>query len=267
MLPLEGQVAIVTGAGHPQGIGRAIARKLAAQGAILVVVDREGAEGLESVEAELEQLGHCSQHMALTCDVTDQVQVSECVAQAVNLLGRIDIMVNNAGVGCGSSDFLALTEQDWQLSLQVNVQGVANFCQAVLPTFLQQGSGNIINIASLAGLGAIESIPACYTASKYAVVGLTKQLAVNYAKQNIRCNAVCPGSVVTQMHQQSLKCLAEEHGISLDEAQAMEDGNIPLGYSASPGQIGDAVAYLSGPAASYITGIVLPVAGGMSPGL
>lgn len=273
MHSLSGQVAIVTGAGHPKGIGRAIATKLASQGASLVIVDREGAEGLDTAVADLQELALNSaaatenKHIAIGCDVTDADAVKMCVQQVVDTFGRIDVMVNNAGVGRGSADFLQLTELDWSLSLQVNVQGVANFSQAVLPAMLEKGEGNIINIASLAGLGAIESIPACYTASKFAVIGLTKQLAVNYAGQGIRCNAVCPGSVVTQMHQHSLQLLAEEHGISLDEAQALEDANIPVGYSAAPEQIADAVAYLASPAASYITGINLPVAGGMSPGL
>ena len=139
-------------------------------------------------------------------------------------------------------------------------------CQAVIPHLRDRG-GSIINIASLAGLGALDSIPACYTASKFATIGLTKQLALQFAADKIRCNAICPGSVVTQMHDNSLRLLAEEHGISLDEAQQLEDSNIPLGYSAQPAEIARAAVFLASDDASYMTGVALPVAGGMAPGI
>jgi 3-oxoacyl-[acyl-carrier protein] reductase len=161
---------------------------------------------------------------------------------------------------------MEVSDRDWDLSLTVNLRGVANVCRAVIPHMLESG-GSIINVASLAGTGAMDSIPACYTASKFAAVGLTKQLAAQYARNGIRVNALCPGSVVTQMHQQSMALLAETHGISLDEAQAMEDANIPLGRSAQPEEIGRAAVFLASDLASYVTGVALPVAGGMAPGL
>lgn len=265
MKTLEGQVAIVTGAAHPQGIGRAIAQKLAQQGAQIVVVDLASAEGFDTAAAELRDYG--IKAVTFACDVSRRQEVRACIDHVKETFGRIDLLVNNAGVGRGAADFLELSDSDWDISYQVNLKGVANFCQAVLPQMLEQGQGNIINVASLAGLGAIEAIPACYTATKFAVVGLTKQLAVNYARHNIRCNAVCPGSVVTQMHAQTLQLIADENQISIEEAQQLEDASIPMGYSAQPGQIGDAVVYLASPAASYITGVSLPVAGGMMPGL
>lgn len=261
----QNKVAIVTGAGHPQGIGRAIASKLAESGSHVAVTDLEGAAGLNSVADELSGLG--PEAIAIACDVTKPDQVAAAFTQVADRFGRIDILVNNAGVGVGSADFLELEERDWDITLAVNVKGVANCCRQAIPLMLKQGEGLIINIASLAGLGAIDSIPANYTASKHAVTGLTKQLAVQYAKQGIRCNAVCPGSIVTQMHQQTLELIAAENGITIEEAQQLEDAHIPLGYSAQPSAIADAVAYLASPAASYITGVALPVAGGMAPGL
>ena len=111
------------------------------------------------------------------------------------------------------------------------------------------------------------SIPACYTASKFAAVGLTKQLAAQYAPHSIRVNALCPGSVVTQMHQQSLALLAEAHGISIEEAQDLEESHIPLGRSAQPREVGQAAVFLASDMGSYVTGVALPVAGGMAPGL
>ena len=127
--------------------------------------------------------------------------------------------------------------------------------------------GSIINVASLAGTGAMDAIPACYTASKFAAVGLTKQLAAQYAKNGIRVNALCPGSVVTRMHEQSMALLARQHGISPEEAQALEDARIPLGRSAQPEEIGNTAVFLASDLASYVTGVAFPVAGGMAPGL
>ncbi|NIB39892.1 SDR family oxidoreductase [Pseudomaricurvus alkylphenolicus] len=265
MAQLQGQVAVVTGAGHPRGIGYAIAASLARQGADVAITDLPSSADLFESAKSIENLGVGS--LALPCDVTDSAQVQETMARVVERFGRIDVLVNNAGVGVGSADFLELTDNDWELSLGVNLRGVVNGCRSVIPTMQAQGGGRIINIASLAGLGAIEAIPACYTASKFAVIGLTKQLASNYARDKILCNAVCPGSIVTQMHEQTLELIAEQEGISLEQAQQREDAHIPMGYSAQPAQVADAVSYLAGPSASYITGITLPVAGGMSPGL
>jgi len=247
------KVAIVTGAAHPQGIGCAIARALAEEGATVVITDLAGAEGLKEAGG-------------LACDITDPIQVDATVKKVVADHGRLDILVNNAGVGVGSGDFLELTGQDWDLSLDVNVKGMAYMCQAAIPHMRENG-GSIINVASLAGLGAMEAIPACYTASKFAAVGLTKALSLQFAGDGIRVNAICPGSVITQMHEQSLALVAEEHGVSLEEAQAIEDSHIPIGRSAMPAEIASAAVFLASEQASYTTGTTLAVAGGMAPGL
>lgn len=250
---LAGKIAIVSGAAHPRGIGRAIVNALAANGATVIGTDLAGASGLEDIES-------------MACDVTDPSQCEAVVTHAIQRYGRIDILVNNAGVGIGAADFMALEDKDWDLSLAVNLRGVANFCRAAIPAMLDEG-GSIINVASLAGIGAMDSIPACYTASKFAAVGLTKQLAAQYAANGIRVNALCPGSVVTQMHQQSMALLAETHGITPEEAQDMENANIRLGRSAQPEEIGKTAVFLASDLASYVTGVALPVAGGMAPGL
>ncbi len=250
---LKEKVAIVTGAAHPKGIGRAIAEALAREGATVVITDLAGAEGLEEVNG-------------IPCDVTDPIQVDAAIKRVMDEHGQLDILVNNAGVGVGSGDFLELTEKDWSLSLNVNVCGVANMCQAAIP-HMQEGGGAVINVASLAGLGAMESIPACYTASKFAAVGLTKALSLQFAGDGIRVNAICPGSVITQMHEQSLALIAEEHGVTLEEAQAIEDSHIPLGRSADPAEIASAAVFLASDLSSYVTGTAMPVAGGMAPGL
>jgi 3-oxoacyl-[acyl-carrier protein] reductase len=263
---MTNRTAIVTGASHPKGIGRAIAVALAKSGVNVVVVDLKGAAGLNTVVDELTSYGVRAH--TVVCDVTDKKGIEKVISETKEFFGSIDILVNNAGVGLGSANFLELTDNDWNLSLAINLKGTADFCQAVIPEMLKQdSSGCIINIASMAGLGGVEGMPACYTASKFAVVGLTKQLAAQYAKDGIRVNAVCPGSIHTQMHDTVLEMIAEENGISKDEAQKLEDSNIPLGYTGQPSVVGDAVVYLSSEASRYITGITMPVAGGMSPGL
>lgn len=252
-LLLLDKVAIVTGAAHAEGIGRAIAVAMEQQGATVVVTDMAGAAGLE-------------ERKGIACDVTDRLQVNSLIEQVMQRHGRIDVLVNNAGVGVGDTDFLALTEKDWTLSLNVNVLGVANMCQAAIP-HMQVNGGSIINVASLAGLGALSNMPACYTASKFATVGLSKQIAAQFAADEIRCNALCPGSVVTRMHHEVLQALAEQHDISLEQAQELEEAAIPLGRSARPAEIADAAVYLASDLSRYVTGTALPVAGGMSPGL
>jgi NAD(P)-dependent dehydrogenase (short-subunit alcohol dehydrogenase family) len=250
---LAGKIAMVSGAAHPRGIGRAIVTAMSDHGATVVGTDLPGAEGLADISG-------------LACDVTDSSQVEAAVAAVIQQHGRLDILVNNAGVGLGSADFLELSERDWEISLAVNLRGVANCCKAAIPHMLEKG-GSIINVASLAGVGALDAIPACYTASKFAAVGLTKQLAIQYAGNRIRVNALCPGSVVTQMHRNSMALLAQEHGISPAQAQELENANIALGRSAEPGEVGNSAVYLASDLASYVTGIALPVAGGMAPGL
>lgn len=250
---LTGRVAIVSGAAHPRGIGRAIFDALVENGATVVGTDLDGAAGLEDIQGQ-------------SCDVTNTMQIEALVTGVVAEHGRVDILVNNAGVGAGSADFMELTERDWDLCLAVNLRGVANFCRAVIPHMLE-GGGSIINVASLAGTGAMHAIPASYTASKFAAVGLTKQLAAQYAGNGIRVNALCPGSVITQMHENTMALLAESHGITPEQAQELEDANIPLGRSAQPEEIGSSAVYLASDLASYVTGVALPVAGGMSPGL
>jgi NAD(P)-dependent dehydrogenase (short-subunit alcohol dehydrogenase family) len=219
----------------------------------VIITDLAGARGLEEAGG-------------VALDVTDPVQVDAAIKRIIDEHMKLDIVVNNAGVGIGNSDFLQLTDQEWDRSLNVNVRGVANVCKAAIPHMLHQG-GSIINVASMAGLGAMTSIPACYTASKFATVGLTKQIAAQFAKDQIRCNALCPGSVITQMHDSVLATLAEMHNISLEQAQALENSVIPLGRSAQPKEVADAAVYLASDLSSYVTGTTMPVAGGMSPGL
>jgi 3-oxoacyl-[acyl-carrier protein] reductase len=262
---LAGKTAIVTGAGSAKGIGRAIAVQLLARGANVVLCDLAGALDKEEIVSSLGE--NSARAMCCVADVTKSADAIAAVASAVERFGALDILVNNAGVGVGSPDFTELTDQDWSLSLTVNVVGMANFCQAAIPALRRSGGGAIVNIASLSGLKAIPSIPASYTASKFAAVGLTKQLALQLAPEGIRVNAVCPGSVRTDMMQQALANLAQEAGISQTEAEALEAETIAMGRAAEPSEIGAMVAALAGPSGSYVTGEAIDVSGGMFLGL
>ncbi len=251
---LDNRVAVITGAAHPQGIGRAIANAFEQAGATVVVTDLASAEGLNEANG-------------LACDVTDRQQIDDVVDTIMAEHGQIDILVNNAGIGAGSGDFLELSQRDFDLNVDINLGGVFHMCQAVVPHMLERQNGSIINVASLAGLGALDSIPALYTASKFAVVGLTKQIAAQYASNGIRCNALCPGSVATQMYEQTMNLISEQHGISYEEAEALELASIPMGRPAQPSDVAEAALFLASDLSSYLTGVSLPVAGGMAPGL
>ena len=262
---LVGKVAFVTGAGHSQGIGRACAIALVKRGAKVVISDIDGSTGLESFAEQCIELGGVGH--ALTCDVTNSANVKLAIEEAANRFGGLDIIVNSAGVGIGHPDFLQITDKEWDLTFAVNVRGTANVCKAAIPYLKKKKSGSIINIASLSGLGAINGIPACYTASKFAVIGLTKQIALQLASENIHCNAVCPGSVRTQMMVTTMEALATQENITIKEAEQLEAAAIPKGRAALPEEVASLVGFLASDEACYITGAALPVSGGMGAGL
>ena len=266
MKTLQDKIAIVTGAGHPKGIGYAIAVKLAEQGAVVVVTDLANTEEeLTQLVGEIQAIG--SEGLAIAVDVTRSEQISACVTQVIEKYGRIDILANNAGVGVGSVNFLECTEQDWDLTLAVNVKGVVNFCKAVLPKMVEQKKGSIVNTGSLSSLRHIPQIPVSYTASKHAVIGITKQIAQEFGAYNIRCNAICPGSVDTQMRDTVMEIMSKEMGVTREQAEEEENAVISLGRAARPEEVGAVVAFLAGDQASYLTGVALPVDGGMFVGM
>lgn len=240
------KVAIVTGAGHPDGIGAASAKALRDQGYEVITFDLNGADH--------------------AVDVTDAQQVVEAIQMVAADFGHLDALVNNAGVGMGSANLLEQTTEDLDLTLAVNVKGLVNCCQAAIPHILQTGGGAIVNVASLCGLRALPAIPHAYTASKFAVVGLTKSMALEFGPSHIRINAVCPGSVDTQMRAKAISLLAEQEGISLEDAEALETSTISLGRAATPSEVATAVAFLCSDNAAQITGAAIPVDGGMTGG-
>jgi 3-oxoacyl-[acyl-carrier protein] reductase len=201
--------------------------------------------------------------LAIELDVTDSQQAKQVVEQVLKRYQRIDIIFNNAG---GVGFFLDINEQQFSLSWQVNVMGIINLCQAVIPVMQAQGGGSIINNASLAGLGVVSDISG-YNTSKFAVVGLTKSLAAEFGKDNIRVNAVCLGMVWTDMGRLEADFMREP-GKSEQEVKSVLSADVALQQRwGKTEEIGDAVVYLASEQSIYISGVALPIAGGLAPGL
>ncbi len=278
MNPLTGKIAIVTGAGRPKGIGRATALRLAEQGADVVVTDLcrkyEGDlafyavgddwQRLQGVAKEIEQKG--VRGLACRVDVTKRDEIEACVNEVADKLGGIDILFNNAGTAVGVGPFLAMTQPQWDLSLNVNVTGMFHFCQLVIPKMIERGGGVIVNTSSAAGLGASEMMCG-YTTSKFAVVGFTKSIAAEFGQFGIRCNAVCPGMVDTDLGDSEYEFISSMEGITVAEARQRAAERIALRRQCAPEEVADVVAYLCGPAAGYLTGLALPITGGMGVGV
>ncbi len=242
---LEGKKALVTGAAR--GIGNAIATKFIEEGAELVLWDVK-ADALEAATAELVKRGTAH---AMTVDVTNRSAVEGMVVQARGLLGRIDVLANNAGIA-GFTPFLDLSDQEWRQMLEVNLTGVFICSQVVARVMREQRSGAIVNMASTNGLRG-ESLEAHYNASKAGVILLSKTMAIELAPFGIRVNSVCPGFIQTE--------LALEAGMAPAEVEAYVR-KIPLGRYGQPEEVAQAFTFLASDEASFITGAELVVDGG-----
>lgn len=246
---LADRVALVTGAGR--GIGRAIALKLAREGASVAVVDLNR-ETAEAVALEVEELGRTG--AALPADIGARAGVEDVVSRALQRFGRIDVLVNNAGVN-KVEPFLDNTEEVWERMLQVNWMGPVRLCKAVLPHMVQRGSGKVVNVASDAGRvgSAGETF---YAGTKGAVIALTKSLAREMARYKINVNCICPGPTDTPLFEQ-VRSYRPNYADALVRA-------VPLRRLAQPEDIAAAVAFLASEEASYITGQALSVSGGLT---
>lgn len=236
----SGQIAFVTGGAS--GIGAAACRQLIAAGAQVAVADRDGAELLAA------ELGPNA--LALTLDVTDRAGVQAAVDACVAHFGGLHLAINSAGIGAARHDLADLPPDEWDRMIAVNLTGVFNSMRAEIPPILAAGGGAIVNIASICGLVAVAGTGA-YTASKHAVIGLTKAAALDYAGRGIRINALAPGFVDTPL-------LAGRPAEIRDALAAQH----PVGRLASADEIAQAALYLLGSGASFLSGTTLTADGG-----
>jgi meso-butanediol dehydrogenase/(S,S)-butanediol dehydrogenase/diacetyl reductase len=251
-MKLQGKIAIVTGAAA--GIGAASATLFAGEGAHVVAVDLNG-ELLNQVAEQVNKSGGSC--MAVAGDVSQRNAVENVVRAAVDKFGRVDILFNNAGiVPAGKIDTIA--EEQWDRAMAINVKSMYLFCHAVIPHFKKQGGGVILNTASATALRAVVD-RACYAASKAAVVGLTKSMALDYVGDNIRVNCLCPGTIDTPS-------LAERIAAFPDPVEARKNfiARQPMGRFGTAEEIAEAALYLVSPQAGFVTGLAFAIDGGFS---
>jgi NAD(P)-dependent dehydrogenase (short-subunit alcohol dehydrogenase family) len=264
---LEGRVALITGASRSNGIGHASALRLGMAGARVIITDLEDdatQTSLSQRRNELEAEG--VEAIALPMNVTRPARVGACIRTIESRYSRLDIIVNNAGCARGTGPFEHIAPETWYETLDINLMGIVHTTRAALPLMRHQGSGAIVNIASVAGLGAVP-LMAAYTASKFAVVGLTKALASEFAPEGIRVNAICPGMVWTDMGRFETELLGRAEDTP-EQRKRMLSREVPLGQRwAEPDEVAGVVVFLAGADARYITGVALPVAGGLPAGL
>lgn len=239
---LQGRVVFITGAAR--GIGEACARRMAADGAQLFLTDVDGVP----LQALARELGGAYQR----CDVSDKTDVDAAVARCLERFGRIDVLVNNAGI-FKACDFLDITEDDFDAVLGVNLKGAFLMGQAVARVMARQGSGSIIHMSSVNAVMAIPNI-ASYNVSKGGLNQLTRVMALALADKGIRVNAVAPGTIATE--------LAARAVLTSEEARRKILSRTPLKRLGEPREVADAVAFLASDASSYITGEILVIDGG-----
>ena len=272
MYDLDGKIAIVTGAAGRRGFGRAIANRLAKEGADVAIVDKYavpprdedstgGWKGLDSVLEEIRAFDR--QSLAITCDIAQSNEVDAMVKTILDKFGRIDILVNNAGVHIwGNSD------EDWHRNISVNLTGAFYCARAVSRVMIQRNrGGKIINISSTQGKEGRGQGDVGYVASKFGVVGITQDLALELAPYQINVNAVCPGGASTDIGSDHIKSVAQSKGISVQEAKerwlSARIASISLGRIAEPQDIASMVAFLASSEADFITGQSINVNGGL----
>ena len=274
MSHLNGKIALVTGAAGEFGLGRAIAVRLAKEGADVVVndvvekpynLDESEWRGLQDVVSEIRSLGRRS--FGLVVDITNSDEVSTMIKKIVSQFGRIDILVNNAGSKPGKDRVLAvdLDEKEWDRVIKVNAKGTFLCSQAVARHFIERKiHGKIVNISSVVGKEAMPKY-AAYSASKFAIIGLTQALALELAPYQINVNAVCPSLVDTERVTELVNALTEKNEPFKDKYEELiqnRSGLVPLGRLATRTDVANMVSFLASEQSNFLTGLSIPVAGG-----
>ncbi len=250
---LQGKAALITGGGT--GIGTAIAERFVAEGARICITGRRQAM-LDKVAASLPS------GMAVTCagDVTKPADVQRMVETAVGLTGRLDVVVNNAGIDPGGT-VVDLDLEVWRQVMDINVTGPFLVMKTSIPHMIKAGGGSIINISSLGGLRCLPGMPS-YCTSKAALNMLTKQAALDYGPSKIRCNVVAPGATRTEMLEEALSPLGAALNTDVDGVFKRISSNVPLRRVAAPAEIAGICVYLASDESSFMTGSVLLIDGG-----
>jgi len=249
---LHGKVILVTGAGA--GIGRASCLLFAKNGATVVPIDVDDA-AITVVAEQIRAFGGTTE--TITADVSSLAAVNAAVKRVMSVFHRIDVLFNNAGI-VPTGKLHELTEAEWDRTFAINVKSMFLFCRAVVPIMQRQGGGCILNMSSAT---ALRSVPdrAAYNASKSAVLALTRSMAVDYARDRIRVNCLCPGTTDTPSFRQRFGAAA-----NADEALKSFVARQPLGRLGTAEEIAEAALYLISDAASFLTGTALAIDGGMS---
>ena len=278
MNSLEGKVALVTGAASKRGMGRAIALRLAREGANVAIIDKysaprslfpgdEGWGGLEAEVAEIEALGR--EALAMVADINNSQKVDQVVAKTLEKFGRIDILIHCAAIrGPVGTPVVELSEKDWRAIVDVNLNGSFLISKAVAKSMITKGEGGrIVHIASMAGTHGVAGSGA-YCSSKYGVIGLVKTLALELGEYKINVNAINPGAIITNLRDEAFAKMAKDQGITWDEAREKDyqkmSANIPLGRLGTTDEIADLALFLVSDMSTYITGEAIGIGGGLT---
>ena len=244
---LEGKIALITGGAR--GIGKALALRFAAEGASIAFSDLKYDENMEATEKEIQAMGVKAKGFASNAaSLEDSEKLAEAV---VATFGRIDILVNNAGI-TRDNLLMRMTEQDWDLVINVNLKSAFNLTKAVQRTMIKQRSGSIINMSSVVGVNG-NAGQSNYSASKAGMIGFTKSMAQELGSRSVRCNAIAPGFIETEM----------THKLP-EDVRTQWISTIPLRRSGKPEDVADVAVFLASDLSSYVTGQVISVCGGMS---
>ncbi len=251
---LKDKIALITGS--TSGIGEAAAKIFAREGARIIIVGRNQ-QSASRIASEIEKAG--GEAFFVKADVSQASEVQAMAREAIEHWGRVDILVNNAGGARGGRGSVTeVSEPGWSTVLQTNLQGVFLVCKAILPSMVERGGGVIVNTASSYGLVGSKN-QAAYCAAKGGVVALTREMAIDYAAHNIRVNCVCPGAILTP--------LIEDYIVSTpdpDQARSFLGDRCPQGRMGTPEEVANAMLFLASDESAYITGVALPVDGGLT---